>query len=338
MIVSEKINLLKGSLDIDLLESALGMEVIKSLGDEDICRCPLPSHDGVDANPSFSINRSKLVYHCFACGIGGNIIDLVGRVLNVNHDDAYRFCKTYDDKSLSGDDPFAFSRKLETIFSAHRNKARSEPLPRFNKEILNRWSKHPTDYFTKRGLNNNSIDRYALGYDPLHNRMDYTGPAAIIPHFFEESLVGYQERWIDDNRPKTIPKYTNTKGFPKAETLFGYDLIVGNELGPVVVVESALTAVYLDQLGYAAVATFGATVTDDQIRLLQSFSWGVTLAFDNDSAGHGACNMVSERLRKTLPIYIIDDFGDDKADLNDLNAKEVAILIDNAKPWFMKGL
>ena len=338
MTVSERIGLLKGSLDIDLLEDALGMEVVKEMGDEDICRCPLPSHDGVDSNPSFSINRVKLVYHCFACGVGGNVIDLVARVLDVDYEDAYKFCKTYDDKNFDRDDPFAFGRKLETIFSSQHDKRKYAPLPRFNKEILKRWISCPTDYFTNRGLSEEVIAKYSLGYDLSHKRADYTGPAAIIPHFFEGALVGYQERWIDNDRPKSIPKYTNTKGFPKAETLFGYDFVVGNTSAPVIVVESALTAVYLDRLGYSSVATFGATVTDEQIRLLRSFSWGVTLAFDNDSAGHGARDMVSERLRKTLPIHILDDFGENKADLNDLNAEEVAILVENAKPWFMKGL
>jgi len=339
MTVRDKIDLLKNSLDLDLFEDALGIEVIKEMGDEDICRCPLPSHNGVDSNPSFSINRAKLVYNCFACGIGGNIIDLVARIMDVDYDAAYKFCRSYDDSTLGKDDPYAFGKKLESIFATEKGEDKEyNPLPRFNAGSITAWVNNPTDYFAKRGISDDTRIKFMLGYDPNHIRGTYSGPAAIIPNFFQGSLVGYQERWLEDNRPKHIPKYTNTNSFPKKETLFGYDIAIGNNDKPVVVVESALTSVYLDQIGYPSVATFGSQVTSEQIRLLTSFSWGVVLSFDNDSAGKNACDHVSDRLRKTVPVHIVDSFGDEKADLNDLPEQDVVQLIENAKPWFMKEI
>jgi DNA primase len=338
MNVVEKISLLKGSLDIDLLEDSLGLRVIKQIGDEDICSCPLPSHDGADLNPSFSINRSKLVYHCFACNIGGNIIDLIARVRDTDYDTAYQFCRTYDDSTSGKDDPFAFGRKLESIFAQEAKSDLNSPLPRYSKSILSDWVGYYCDYFEGRGISEKSQDRFLLCYDENHKRGDYTGPAAIIPHFFEDALVGYQERWINEDRPKSIPKYTNTKGFPKAETLFGYDLAIERNNRPVVVVESALTAVYVDQIGYPAVATFGASISDRQISLLKNFSWGIILSFDNDEAGARATKLVAERLRKTVPTHIIDVQGKEKSDLNDFSEQDVVQFIENAKPWFMKGL
>jgi DNA primase len=336
----EKISFLKRSLDIDLLEDALDIEVVKEMGDEDICRCPLPSHNGYDANPSFSINRSKLVYNCFACGIGGNIIDLVARVKDIDYDQAYDFCKTYQDGTANKDNPFAFQEKLEQIFAEHeQHAAGTNPLPRFSKSILTPWVSDYSEYFLQRGINKDSQDKFLLGYDPHHKRGNYTGPAAIIPHFFQDALVGYQERWLDENRPKSIPKYTNSHGFPKKETLFGYDIVWdGNNTGSVVVVESAITAIYLDQMGYPAVATFGAQVTDEQIALLRSFSWGVILAFDNDQAGATACDMVGNRLKKTIPVHVLPVFGNEKADLNDLSESGVADIMRQARPWFLKEL
>lgn len=337
MSVKEQMSSLQGTLDIDLLEDALDIDVIKKSGNEDICRCPLPSHNGMDSNPSFSINRTKLVYNCFACGIGGNVIDLVARILNVDYDQAYRFCKTYEDGSSNA---ISFGERLDRIFASQQQKRTSpEPIPRFNKSILKDWTTDYCPYFESRGIHKTTQDRFALGFDPNHQRGNYVGPAAIIPHFFEGNLVGYQERWIDNDRPKNIPKYTNSKGFPKGETLFAYDeAAVGNNTQSVVVVESAITAIYLYQLGYTAVATFGAQVTDEQIRLLRSFSWGVILSFDNDHAGQSACDMVCNRLRKTIPVHVIGLSGAEKEDLNDLNGFQVRDLIENAKPWFMKEL
>lgn len=338
--IHDKMRVLKTSLDVDLLEDALGIEVVKEMGDEDICRCPLPSHHGHDANPSFSINRSKLVYNCFACGIGGTIIDLVARVKNIDYDEAYAFCSSYGDSTLGKDNVFAFGEKLNSIFLSQKYSPEvSSPLPRFSKSILKDWLLEYSDYFEQRGINSSSQDKFLLGYDPQHIRGEYTGPAVIIPHFFNENLVGYQERWIAEDRPKGIPKYTNSKGFPKKETLFGYDYIdPGNNKEPVVVVESALTAIYLDQIGYAAVATFGAQVTDEQIWLLRSLSWGVILAFDNDSAGRSARETVGERLRRNVPVHVIPELGEEKSDLNDFSEEKVVEIIENVKPWFIKEI
>jgi len=336
--ISERMKALKKSLDIDLLEDALGIEVSNSVGDEDMCSCPLPSHEGVDSNPSFSINRSKLVYNCFTCGVGGNIIDLVARILDLDYEDAYKFCRNHKDNTLGKDDPFAYGRQLQQIFDSQKESKISKPMPRYSRSILNDWLENYCEYLEHRGINQDSQDKFMLGFDPQHTRADYTGPAVIIPHFFENNLVGYQERWTDDDRPKNIPKYTNSKNFPKAETLFAFDSAIKGNNSPVIVVESALTAVYLDQLGYPSVATFGASVSDEQIRLLRSFSWGVTLSFDNDAAGRQACGMLCDRLHKTIPIHITEEFGEHKQDLNDLSKNEVEKVITNAKPWFMKGV
>lgn len=335
MTVAENLGVLKRTLDVDLLEEALDLDVIKKMGDEDICRCPLPSHNGYDANPSFSINRSKLVYNCFACGVGGNVIDLVARVLNMDYDEAFRFCQTY---GVEDSPRLSLEERLKNIFVNPLEHAPPPPLPRYSRKILVDWLQQYSDYFDQRGINAQSQDRFLLGYDANHQRGDYIGPAAIIPHFFEGNLVGYQERWVDESRPKKIPKYTNSSNFPKAETLFAYDQAIGNNSMPVLVVESALTAIYLYQLGYAAVATFGASISDHQIKLLQSFSWGVILSFDNDDAGRRACIHVGERLKRTIPVHVIEVGGEEKQDLNDVPPEKVATLVESAKPWFMKGI
>jgi DNA primase len=329
--IKHNLDSLKGTIDIDVFEDALGLDVVKRLGDEDVCRCPLPSHDGYDANPSFTLNRLKLVYNCFACGIGGTLIDLVARMLDVDYEQAYAFCNDYSTKSSVGN----FEKKIETIFKEERVVEAKTVLPLFNIVILEDWVNNETDYYSKRNIHSDTKARFALGFDLQHSRGDYTGPAAIIPHFFEQKLVGYQERWTDDDRPSKIPKYTNTKGFPKKETLFAYDEVT--DRSPVVVVESALTAVYLTQLGFSSVATFGAQVTDDQIKLLRNFSWGVILAFDNDEAGIAACDRVVGRLHKTIPTHVIDRYGDNKQDLNDLSPSKAIEVIEQAKPWFMRG-
>ena len=64
-------------------------------------------------------------------------------------------------------------------------------------------------------------------------------------------------------------------------------------------------------------ATFGANVTDDQIRLLQRYS-SVLLWFDNDEAGWKATSRVGEELARYNTVWAVDSpYAEDPADLDD---------------------
>src|SRR5579871_6104480 len=69
-------------IPIDEVGGALGLNWSKSA----TVRCPLPDHD--DKHPSFSIHRAKNLWHCFGCGRGGSVIDLVMAVRAISFAEA----------------------------------------------------------------------------------------------------------------------------------------------------------------------------------------------------------------------------------------------------------
>jgi len=322
------------SIDIDQLESALGIDVVTRNGEEDIARCPLSTHSGNDRNPSFSINRNKKLFNCFACGRGGTLINLVSDVKSCSFEDAVAFCRTYS-LSLQTNSGSALAERIEKLINSQKMEIKEPAIPVFSKNLINPWVENleETDFFLNRGISLEVSSLLLLGYDSQHQRGSYVGPAVIIPHIFRKKLVGYQERWI--NAPSNIPKYTNTKDFPKKSTLYNYDNVEDDH--DIVVVESAITVAYLATLGYSAIATFGASVQQEQIRLIKNIcSVGnkIILSFDNDEAGRNATKKVVNQLKNTVPLFVVDPPDQDKGDLNDLTPDEVSYRINQASPWW----
>jgi hypothetical protein len=220
------------------------------------------------------------------------------------------------------EDDDGFTAAMQRILSLDEVELEPYEFPVFHPRVLEPWQHYPIEAFTKRGIDANTQQAFGLGFDPEHyrplkNGEEYVGRAIIIPHFFEGDLVGYQSGWLDEDRPKKVPKYTNTRNFPKAETLFNYDRAVESADSTIYVVESAITAIYLASLGYTAVGTFGAEVSDDQLELLMTFE-KVATAFDNDGPGLKATRRVVDELNDTVYLSIVEPVNIDKGDLNDL--------------------
>lgn len=324
---------IKDAIDVEELERALDIVVVSQNGDEDMARCPLSTHAGIDRNPSFSINRKKKLFNCFACGRGGTLISLVEDIKKCSYDEAYSFCRLYC-VSIQSNSNKDLLFKLQSIMHEHREED-AEVLPIFRESILNGWTQDVdnTDFFIKRGISPEVITLLKLGYDAEHGRGNYIGPAAIIPHFWENRLVGYQERWLG-NYPEGIPKYTNSKDFPKKNTIYNYHNVSS---GDIIVVESAMTVAYLMSLGHNAIATFGASVQPEQIRLIKnlcSVGSRVFLSYDNDVAGQMATSRIVKQLKNTVPLFIIEPPNESKGDLNDLTPAEVSARIESATPWW----
>lgn len=331
----------KQYVDLGVIVDELGIKIDHVAGDEWIAICPL--HD--DHSPSFSINTTKFVYNCFSCG-GGSLPDLVARLRGIGIDEAIQWLMRgiaeYDE------DPARFMERFtkSLMVSVVREEIH---YPVFNESVLNPFIKglHDSDraqsYLNGRYISPDVAERFKIGYDESAFRANvkfgtYTGEAIILPHFFKSELVGYQQRWIGKDKPDWVPKYTNTGSFPKDVTLWNYDQAIESD-SLTIVVESVFTAIYLEAMGFNAVATFGAEVTDQQVRILSNFGRGLVLAFDNDDTGYRATDHLTEALRNSIPIYHSDYVPGHKSDLNDLGPDALlAHLEHKVYPAFLRKM
>lgn len=304
-------------IDLDALYEALDWEPITRRGDEDLGYCldPWGLHANGDTTGKLAINRSKKVAHCFVCQ-GQSLLSLVMGVKDLSVQDATQWLSQFAHER--GQSPDSFLAELDRMFEPKPEEVSVTPF--FNVRVLDAWINNKTDWYSDRKILSEVKDFFRLGYDPEHTRYtkkgEYTGPAIILPHFWKGRLVGWQERWLDKDRPKYIPKYTNTGDFPRKETVWGWDF--AQDKGQVYVVESVPTALFLISEGYPAVATFGASISESQIKLLRVFQEGVILAPDNDSPGEGWTEAIGDYVSRYVPVYtvgLVEGHGSDLGDL-----------------------
>lgn len=351
------------SIRLEEVLDDLGIAVTEVIKSEHWSSCPLPTHPGSDSSPSFSVNDETLLWNCFICG-GGSLPKLVIAMNDLEGEDAWlealEYLLPFSDGDPGTDDGYLkqITRYLERS-EGRPKRTRGVTLPYFNPIVLERLERPPMSLLEKWHIfDEETVEVFGLRYDPerrrLKNGKEYVGPALIIPHYFgteldDQELVGYQERWLDIDRPKWLPKYTNSDDFPKKDTLFNYARALFNARleSPIILVESVMTVIRLYELGYTAVSSFGASVNPRQVRYLRAFGHsGVWLTTDNDpdfqnrrgqwvkGAGYQHLEENKASLVDYVPVEVIPPVGQDKGDMADLDDAETLALIKRRKPVF----
>lgn len=284
-----------------------------------------PHHSNGDRNPSACLNIEKKLYVCYTLGWGGDLLRLIQKMENADG-----LADLELGSMLTGSVKKPDDFKAEILRLMDRRQPDAVELPRYSDAVLTPWMVSHPYMRDERGITQDAHELLRLGYDPALNRI-------VFPHFFGGRLVGWQTRAIP-HRPgwpgsiPQIPKYKNTPGFPKAETLYAYDLADHSQ--PVVVVESPMSVAKAFSLGVRnVVATFGAKVTDTQIQLLRDFP-EVTVWFDDDFAGRaGERNIVTNLHRHTTVTTVAPEPGRDLGDYDDFQA--VCLILAGSIPATM---
>jgi DNA primase len=325
----------KYDLDLDAFYEAINFSVMYSDGPNDIGQCVFPqNHKNGDTTGKFAIHREKLVYNCFVCG-GGSLLSLVMELYNLNVEGATSWLRQF----AQGDtrDDLEFQNYLLAMLEDVEQ--RVESIPYFNARVLDQFD-GPTDYFLDRGISQEVIDEMNLRYSndvlkaaPVKQRgdervkidKDYYGAAAIFPHYWNDSLVGWQHRWMeygDKDFPQWIAKYTNTTDFPKSDTVYNYDYCLRSR-EPVHICESVPTVLVLRSIGIPAVSYFGDVPKEAQLRLMRRFAQGVVLCPDNDTNGDKLLRVATEYLEPFISVWHAEKVMlKDGADLADYMKRE----------------
>lgn len=323
-------------INLDAFYEAIGWTPERTQGDNDIGFCVFPeNHANGDTTGKFGIHREKMVYNCYVCG-GGTILSLAMELKDLEIEPAqkwlYQFCDedTRSDEAVV-DDFLEYFQDIED---------RAESMPYFNERVLNRFDDpiENAGWLEQRGIHRRTAELYGVRYTATNYRPapksgrfsedeDYMGPAIILPHYWDGRLVGWQSRWLDEDRPEWVPKYTMTSEFPKENTVYGMDNLRHTGF-PVVIVESVPSVLFLHSCGYASVATFGSSVNPAQLRVLRRFQKGVVLAPDNDEAGAKWARQIHSYLNRYINVRVLpplDKTGSDIADLASSCDPEVSV-------------
>jgi CHC2 zinc finger len=318
----------RNRIDIDAFEDAIGFIPLYERRGNDTGYCLFPeNHKHGDTTGKFAIHREKKVWGCYVCG-GGDLVSLVMLVKNMEYDDAITWLFQFASGVETQSDSDFVSYMVGLLDDKEKSKTM---LPWFHPRVLERFNDDPGYFIIDRGISPEIVNKFHLrcaveAVKPAPTKLtrdgqrfkvddDYTGPAAIWPHFWQDRLVGWQYRWIEWDKahtktPKWLGKWSNTTDFPKEETIFNYDGALKAQEA-VLCVESVATALFAETYGVPAVAYFGSKPTSIQLRLLRRFQQGLILAPDNDIGKTGEImtghlQESIEYLERFIPLYLTE--------------------------------
>ena len=304
MIDKTSIENLKQRLDIvDVVGSYLEL---KKNGANYKCVCPFHN----DTSPSLVVSPSKQIYHCFACGAGGDSIKFVMEYEKLSYPETIEKLASMVNFSLSYTTNEGIKKEDRKLM---------ETLNLFYVKQLD-FTPFAKEYLTKRGISEASIEKFEIGYAPasfatldflssrgyaMSESMEY-GVAGIgesnqpYARFIERvtfpiyspsnRLVGFGGRTLS-NHPAKYVNSPQTKHFNKSQLLYGYQLAKESiyKQKTIIITEGYLDVIMLHQAGFThAVATLGTALTNEHIPLITRGDPEVIVAYDGDDAGINA--------------------------------------------------
>ena len=307
---------------ISLVEVISAYVPLRKAGRSHTGLCPFHS----ESTPSFSVNEEGGFFHCFGCGVGGNVFTFLTRIEGLSFPEAVRRLAAKAGVSMpqAAKDPQAQDR-------ARLHRLNDLAATYFQRCLGGNAGDLARRYLAERGLNQEVAERFRLGFAPSWNTglaRFLTAQQADLDKATSLGLVGKREggRYYDKFRHRlmfpitdvvgrvigfggrllplpqgppaaagyVLPKYVNSPDsvlYKKGTVLYGLSQAkdVIQRRGRAVLVEGYLDLLSLVQHSQAeTVAVLGTALGIEQLRLLRRFTSEVFIFFDGDEAGRRA--------------------------------------------------
>jgi DNA primase len=283
-----------------------------------------------EKSPSFTVNRDKGVFHCFGCGVGGDVVKFVQLYQKCTFPEAVRYLAgraalAIPELEGSADDRAAAAER-EALVSLH-----DDALLFFREQLATPAGARARREIEARMVSAETMAVFRYGYAPAGGRDTLVARFASkkVPRELQLRSGLIQERdggrLVDRFRNRLMipiardsgavvafggraleegqaPKYLNSPETPiytKGRTLYGLDVTKGaiRKHNYCVLVEGYFDLAQVWQAGvHPVVAVSGTALTQTQARLLKRFATKVVLSFDPDTAGQNAAAKSSELL------------------------------------------
>jgi len=300
---------------IDIVEIISSHVQLRRAGKNFKANCPFH----MEKTPSFHVNPDKQIFHCFGCGVGGNVFTFL---MKIEKKDFREVAEALADRAgieIPKDravDEAAEARRNE-VFQANRLAAD------FYQNVL--WKEAVAAparaYLKKRGLSDETVRDFQLGFAPdtwealtIELKKSFTEKALeraglSMPgkegkgHYdrFRKRImfpildakgacIAFGGRVMDDTQPKYLNS-PETELYSKGRQLYGLfqaRTAIRTE-DAVIMVEGYMDVIGCHQAGVKnAVASLGTALTSEQARLVRRHTQNVYILYDADAAGENA--------------------------------------------------
>lgn len=273
-----------------------------------------PFHN--EKSPSFSVSPDKQIFHCFGCGVGGNVFTFLTKIEGINFIEAVQILAERSNIQLPTLENNGDSAK--ELLKSKVYKVNEFTANYYHQNLYRPESKIAQEYIRKRKLTNETLKSFQIGFsgkfDELYHELKKQG--------FEESeilesglvnrndkgqyidryrnrlmfpicdargrVIAFGGRVLDDSKPKYINSPENVV-YSKGRNLFGLNVAKKGDIKKILIVEGYMDVISLHQRGITnVVAPLGTALTQQQGWLLRKSSEKIILSFDSDEAGRTA--------------------------------------------------
>lgn len=268
-----------------------------------------------EKTPSFSVSSDKQIFHCFGCGVGGDVVKFVMNIENVSFKEAVEMLADRAKMELPQDDEVVDVERVrlkERLYKMNVDTAKY-----FYQNLLS--SKVAIEYLNKRRLDEQTVKKFGLGFangtgndlrkyllslgytddemvqgglvikNDNGNFVDRFRQRLMFPIFdVKERVIAFGGRVLDDS----LPKYMNSPETPvynKSKNIFGLNFARKSKVTKFLMVEGYMDVISLHRNGIPnAVASLGTALTESQGRLLKKYASEILIGYDADGAGQAA--------------------------------------------------
>ena len=268
-----------------------------------------------EKTPSFSVSPDKQIFHCFGCGVGGNVIHFISKIENVDFKESLEILAERAGITLPTLQNEVDSKKQflkEKVYEINK-----EAALYYHETLYKEISKPAQEYVKKRKLDNKTLKDYSIGYAPAGSNLyrflkekDYTDEEILASDLVNKVGNNFVDRFknrlifpIQDVRNRyiafggrvldnSLPKYINSPEnlvYSKARNLYGLNVAKKTKLEKIIIVEGYMDVISLHQRGIEnVVASCGTALTEAQGRLLRKYAEKVIISYDSEGAGQAA--------------------------------------------------
>ena len=318
----------------DIVDVIGGYISLKHKGNSYSACCPFHH----EKTPSFHVSRDKQMYHCFGCGVGGNVFTFIMEYENFSFPEAVRLLAERSGMTLPEQEMSA-ERKNRENYKLMLKEMNKKAAAYFHYLLMNsEHGKKALNYLHERGYSDETIKAFGMGYSDIYEndlyrylkekgytdeQMKASGLVEIregkgatdkfwnrvmVPILdINGKVIAFGGRVLGDG----LPKYINTQEtavFDKSHNLFAMNLARKSKRRGIIICEGYMDVISMHQAGFDnAVASLGTAFTIGQANIIKRYSDEVYLAYDSDEAGTKATLRAIEILREVeIAVRVID--------------------------------
>ncbi|WP_394018024.1 DNA primase [Anaerococcus cruorum] len=275
-----------------------------------------PFHN--EKTPSFTVDEKKQLFHCFGCGVGGDVVSFIMQKEGLSYPESLEYLANKAGIRMEYSNTYEANPRNKELYEINK-----DIMMFYYKNLLT--NKEAINYLKNRGLSGKIVNRFMLGfaknswqdlcdyieyrgydkkdlediglikksskgnyYDKYRNRIIFP----IINHY--GNVIGFGGRAIGDE----MPKYLNSPEsdiFKKRFNLYGLNIYKKQKGSDIILVEGYMDVIALNNFGIDyGVASLGTALTPDQAKLIKRYAENIYICYDRDSAGINATNKAIE--------------------------------------------